>query len=145
MGASVTTSSPPLDRTEGNHTLEKTTQGNSTKKDNLKTAWHGVELLLKKVEKLLAGTQFQTPFAAVNVLIELGNVCPFLSLYATWHNGRPQAVVDNRDALEELVTRTAERLAIVNTALLNEGEAVSREMIERFAGCVQCYFQIFRF
>jgi hypothetical protein len=36
----------------------------------------------------------------------------------------------------DLVTRTAERLAIVNAALVDENEAVSREMIERFAGCV---------
>jgi hypothetical protein len=41
--------------------------------------------------------------------------------------------------LEELVTRTAERLAVVNMALMNEDEAVSREMIEHFAGCAQCY------
>ena len=37
------------------------------------------------------------------------------------------------------MTRTAERLAVVNIALMNEDEAVSREMIERFAGCAQCY------
>jgi hypothetical protein len=37
------------------------------------------------------------------------------------------------------VTRTAERLAEVNKALMEEDEAVSREMIERFAGCAQCY------
>ena len=34
------------------------------------------------------------------------------------------------------MTRTAERLAIVNAALTDEDEAVSKEMIERFAGCV---------
>jgi len=44
-------------------------------------AWHGVEQLLKKVERSLYRTPFQTPFAAVNVLVELGNVCPFLALY----------------------------------------------------------------
>ena len=37
------------------------------------------------------------------------------------------------------MTRTAERLAIVNMALMKEDEAVSREMIEHFAGCAQCY------
>ena len=39
--------------------------------------------------------------------------------------------------MEELVTRTAERLAVVNTALVNEDdpEAVPRKMIEDFAGC----------
>ena len=38
------------------------------------------------------------------------------------------------------MTRTVERLAVVNMALMNEDEAVSREMIEHFAGCGQCYF-----
>ena len=37
------------------------------------------------------------------------------------------------------MTRTAERLAVVNTTLVDEDEAVSREVIERFAGCAQCY------
>ena len=37
------------------------------------------------------------------------------------------------------MTRTADRLAVMNTALMNEDEAVSREMIEQFAGCAQCY------
>jgi hypothetical protein len=36
----------------------------------------------------------------------------------------------------DLVTRTAERLVIVNAALVDEDEAVSREIIERFAECV---------
>ena len=42
--------------------------------------------------------------------------------------------------MEDLVTRTAERIAVVNMALMDEDEAVSKEMIERFAGCAQCYF-----
>ena len=37
------------------------------------------------------------------------------------------------------MTRTAERLAVVNMALMNEDEALSREIIESFAGCAQCY------
>ena len=41
--------------------------------------------------------------------------------------------------MEELVTRTAERLAVVNMALMNEDEAILRDMIVRFAGCAQCY------
>jgi len=48
---------------------------NSTIKDNLRMAWHGVESLLKHVERSLAGTPFQGPVAAANILIELGNVC----------------------------------------------------------------------
>ena len=43
------------------------------------------------------------------------------------------------DTLEELVTRTAEHLTVVNMALVNEDEAISREMLERFSGCAQCY------
>jgi hypothetical protein len=35
------------------------------------------------------------------------------------------------------VTRTAERLAVVNMALVNEDEAVPRKMIEHFSGCAQ--------
>ena len=42
--------------------------------------------------------------------------------------------------MEDLVTRTVERIAVVNMALMDEDEAVSKEMIERFAGCAQCYF-----
>ena len=41
------------------------------------------------------------------------------------------------------MTRTAERLVVVNMALMKEDEAVSREMIERFAGCAQCCFKDF--
>ena len=38
-----------------------------------------------------------------------------------------------------MVTRTAERIAVVNTALVDEDEGVPREMLEHFAGCAQCY------
>jgi hypothetical protein len=40
-----------------------------------------------------------------------------------------------------VITRSAERLAAVNTALLNEddSEAVPKKMIEDFAGCAQFY------
>jgi hypothetical protein len=55
-------------------------------KDKLKMAWDGVEMLLEKAERPLAGIPFQTPFAAVNVFIELGNVCPSLILYSTFAN-----------------------------------------------------------
>ena len=52
-------------------------------RDNLCMAWHSVESLLKMASRSLSGTPFQTPFSAVVVLIELGNVCPFPSLYTT--------------------------------------------------------------
>ena len=42
--------------------------------------------------------------------------------------------------MEDLMTGTAERLAVVNKALMDEDEEVSKERIERFAGCAQCYF-----
>ncbi|KAG5348304.1 hypothetical protein C0989_010714, partial [Termitomyces sp. Mn162] len=38
-----------------------------------KSAWHGMQMVLKKVEKVLEGTPLRTPIAAVNVLIDLGN------------------------------------------------------------------------
>ncbi|KIM38563.1 hypothetical protein M413DRAFT_243564 [Hebeloma cylindrosporum] len=91
---------------------------NAATKERLRTAWHGAEWLLKSVQGFLDGTPFKVPIAVVNVLIDLGN-----------------AVVDNKDALEELVIRTAERLHIVNTALIKEHEADSKTMLEHFAGC----------
>ena len=57
---------------------------NSTMKDNLRIAWHGVESFLQKAERLTAGTPFRTPIAVVNVLIELGNVSLSLTLHATF-------------------------------------------------------------
>ena len=45
-------------------------------KDNLRVAWHGVKSLLQKAERSAAGTLAQSPLAIVNVLIELGDVCP---------------------------------------------------------------------
>jgi hypothetical protein len=54
-----------------------------------------------------------------------------------------KAVIDNKDALEELVTRTAERLALVNNTLVDEDEGIKREMIEHFAGYAQCYLEHF--
>ena len=43
--------------------------------------WHGFESLLQRAEGLAAGTPLRSPFAIVNVLIELGNVCPYLTLH----------------------------------------------------------------
>ena len=63
---------------------------NSTIKDNLRTAWHGVELLLQKAQKATAGTPFQGPIAVVNVLIELGNVCPSFALHVTFADNCPR-------------------------------------------------------
>ena len=55
----------------------------STIKDNLRMAWHGLESLLQMAERSTAGTPFQSFIAIVNVLIDLGNVYPSLTLQAT--------------------------------------------------------------
>jgi hypothetical protein len=58
---------------------------NSSAKDGLRTAWHGVEQLLQKVEKCLDGTPFKAPISALNVLIEVRNVrCHLPASQHTW-------------------------------------------------------------
>ena len=59
-------------------------------------AWHGVESLLQKAERSVAGTPFQSPIAAVNVLIELGNVCPSLILHATFADNHSRPLLTTR-------------------------------------------------
>ncbi|KAG5730112.1 hypothetical protein E4T56_gene1876, partial [Termitomyces sp. T112] len=83
-----------------------------------KLAWHGMQMLLKKVENVLEGTPFKTPIAAINVLIDLGN-----------------AVSDNKDALHELYTQTRERLEVVNSGLMeiDNKDTKFRAMTEEFA------------
>jgi hypothetical protein len=49
-------------------------------KENLRVTWHGVESLLRKAEKAAAGTPAHGPLIIINVLIDLGNVCPSLIL-----------------------------------------------------------------
>ncbi|KNZ78084.1 hypothetical protein J132_02274 [Termitomyces sp. J132] len=66
-----------------------------------KSAWHGMQMLLKMAEKLLEGTPFNAPIAVFNVLIGLEN-----------------AVSDNKDALHELYTQTQKRLEVVNAGLM---------------------------
>ncbi|KAG6855923.1 hypothetical protein H0H87_009380 [Tephrocybe sp. NHM501043] len=46
----------------------------------------------------------------------------------------PQDVVNNNDALKEMISSTEAQLDIVAVALAKEGDAVSHEMIEHFAG-----------
>ena len=55
----------------------------SKAKDILRTTWHGLQYLLKSVEGCLDGTPFKTPITAINVVIELGNVCSSLLVDAT--------------------------------------------------------------
>ena len=51
---------------------------NSKAKEILRTTWHGLQYLLKNVEGCLDGTPFKTPITAINVVIEVGNVCSSL-------------------------------------------------------------------
>ncbi|KAG6874715.1 hypothetical protein C0992_006903 [Termitomyces sp. T32_za158] len=67
----------------------------------MKIAWHGVQMLLQKFGKVLDGTPLKNPVNAVNILIDLGN-----------------AIVDNKDALQELFSQTKSRLEVVNSALM---------------------------
>ncbi|KAG5332144.1 hypothetical protein C0989_007141, partial [Termitomyces sp. Mn162] len=98
-------------------------QMNLTPTDNgqghlAKSAWHGMQMVLKKVEKVLEGTPVKTHIAAVNVLIDLGN-----------------AISDNQDALQELFTQTARCLEVVNSGLLevDNKDAKFRSITEEFA------------
>ena len=43
-------------------------------KNSVKSAWHGVRLTSKNVEKCLDGTPFKIPFAALNSLIDIVDV-----------------------------------------------------------------------
>ncbi|KNZ78071.1 hypothetical protein J132_02261 [Termitomyces sp. J132] len=83
-----------------------------------KSAWHGMQMLLKMAEKLLEGTPFKTPIAAFNVLIDLGN-----------------AISDNKDALHELYTQTQKRLEVVNAGLMeiDNKDTKFRAITEKFA------------
>ena len=59
-------------------------------------AWRGVESLLQKAERVTAGTPFRTPIAIVNVLIELGNVSPSITLHATFADNCPRLLLTVR-------------------------------------------------
>ncbi|KAG6823257.1 hypothetical protein H0H87_012619, partial [Tephrocybe sp. NHM501043] len=107
---------------------------NTRMKSGLLTAWSGTQLLLSKVEGLLAGTPFKTPVATVNVLIKLGNVCPLCVFYTQTRLSQEQAVAENNDALKDIIARTEERLNIVAIVLAKEGDTVAHLMIQDFAG-----------
>ncbi|KAG6899472.1 hypothetical protein C0995_005860, partial [Termitomyces sp. Mi166 len=98
----------------------------ATMKNTSQTIWHGVELVLKKVEGLLAGTPLKTPIGAVNVLIDLTNLDELIKI---------QAIIDNKDALKELINQVAKHLSAVNSALvdLEEEDTEFRQIIKEFA------------
>ncbi|KAG6881681.1 hypothetical protein C0992_000439, partial [Termitomyces sp. T32_za158] len=47
----------------------------SKAKAGLKTAWHGLKMILGQVERLFESTPFKVPVAAINMLIRLRDVC----------------------------------------------------------------------
>jgi len=60
---------------------------NSSTKNAFRTAWHGVEQLLRMVERSLAGTPYQGSVGALNAIIDMINVRSIISLYfAVLHN-----------------------------------------------------------
>ncbi|KAG6886474.1 hypothetical protein C0992_003790 [Termitomyces sp. T32_za158] len=88
------------------------------KHSGMKIAWHGIQMLLQKFGKVLDGTPLKNPVNAVNILIDLGN-----------------AIVDNKDALQELFSHTKSRLEVVNSALMKieEEDTTFRLKSEAFA------------
>ncbi|KAG5342333.1 hypothetical protein C0989_003463 [Termitomyces sp. Mn162] len=93
-----------------------TTSGTMVK-DGLQMAWNGVELLLKKIEKSLTGTPLKFPVGVITTLIELKD-----------------AVSNNNQDLYDQITRTRERLTIVNEALINSKDESVEDVIQGFAG-----------
>ncbi|KAG6888571.1 hypothetical protein C0992_008150 [Termitomyces sp. T32_za158] len=90
----------------------------SKAKDGLKTAWHGLKMILGQVEGLLDGTPFQIPVTAVNMLVQLGD-----------------AISDNHESLKELMSRIERHVETVETSLSSDDntDMVSTKMKEDFA------------
>ncbi|KAG6863211.1 hypothetical protein C0993_012446 [Termitomyces sp. T159_Od127] len=84
----------------------------------MKSAWLGLEMVLKRAESFLDGTPFKGPISAINMFIDLGN-----------------AISDNKDAQQELFTQAKKRLELVNLTLkkVEEQDTEFREAIEDFA------------
>ncbi|KAG6828467.1 hypothetical protein H0H87_001944, partial [Tephrocybe sp. NHM501043] len=102
-------------------------------KSGLLTTWSGTQLLLSKVEGLLAGTPFKMPVAPVNVLIKLGNVCP-LCYICKLGSARNRMSLRKMMYSKDIIARTEECLGIVAIVLAKEGDTVAHLMIQDFAG-----------
>ncbi|KAG6870966.1 hypothetical protein C0992_012027 [Termitomyces sp. T32_za158] len=87
-------------------------------KDGLKTAWHGLKMILGQVEGLLQSTPFKIPVTAVNMLIQLGD-----------------AVTNNNELLKELMTRIETQIETVEAFFSSDDMAdiASTKMKEDFA------------
>ncbi|KAG6893933.1 hypothetical protein C0992_008108, partial [Termitomyces sp. T32_za158] len=83
-----------------------------------KIAWHGAHLFLKRFAKVFDHDPVKVAVKLVDVLIDLGN-----------------AIVDNKDALKELLFQIESRLEVVNsTSMQIEVEETEfRTRIESFA------------
>jgi hypothetical protein len=109
---------------------------NPSTKHALRTAWHGVEQLLRKVERSLAGTPFQGSVGALNAIIEVINVCSIIILYLAAIDNQfltAQAVADNQDPLQERAIQTAKRLKLVNAALLKAESDTAKVRMQAFS------------
>ena len=104
-------------------------------KEGLKLAWDGFTLLSKKIEPCLSGTIAQVPFTVFNALAGIGTVCCinlFSWVLQSWLH--PQAVVENKNDMKELMERVDECAKVVGDAL---NEAVSDVACDRIDIFVQ--------
>ncbi|KAG6894726.1 hypothetical protein C0992_004942, partial [Termitomyces sp. T32_za158] len=100
--------------------ISSTGPGNSGSKakDGLKTAWHGLKMILGQVEGLLGNTPLKVPVAAINMLIRLRD-----------------AISDNHDTLKELMIKIERQFETVEASLSGDDtmDMISTKMIEDFA------------
>ncbi|KAG6893893.1 hypothetical protein C0992_008266 [Termitomyces sp. T32_za158] len=84
----------------------------------MKIAWHGAQLFLKRFAKVLDDNPVKIAVNLVEVLIDLGN-----------------AIVNNKDALKELLSQIESRLEVVNSASMQieVEETEFRTRVESFA------------
>ena len=84
--------------------------------------------LSSHLSRMPGGRQLELPFR-VNVLIELGNVCFSLTLHTKFADN-----CHRQDALEERGTRTTERLAVLNMALVTVFTVGHRSISQQSVG-----------
>ncbi|KAG6876044.1 hypothetical protein C0992_001698 [Termitomyces sp. T32_za158] len=106
----------PINQVPAGGVSSSTGQGNSASASM--STWLGIQMLLKKSEKVLDGTPLKVPVNTVNILIDLGN-----------------ALIDNKDALQDLFSQATSCLEVVNSALIEieEEDTKFRMKTEAFA------------
>ncbi|KAG6894578.1 hypothetical protein C0992_005528 [Termitomyces sp. T32_za158] len=92
----------------------------SKAKDGLKTAWHGLKMILGKVEELVESTPLKMPVTAINMLIQLRD-----------------AIGDNNESLRELMTSIETQVETVEAFLsMNDtADLALTKMKKDFARC----------